>query len=458
MNQSRRNILKASGLSLAAIAVTGCGAAVAGTPEPTKSNAVATKALMPKSTGKRVVVVGGGWGGLSAARKIKEKAPESEVIVLEKRDVFTSCPLSNEWLVDEIPLDFLTRNFFTSAKEYGYKFIQTTVTDIDRNTRSVDTTCGAIDYDYLVLAPGIRYDYTAWFGDDTQMAERCRQECPPALVSGSEHAALKKILEEFEGGNFVISVPDGAYRCPPAPYERAALVANYFRKNNINGKVIILDPKEKPAPKGPGFMAAYKELYADIVEYHPHSLVKGVNLDTKELRVDVTDKDLNTKTITMKFDAANLIPTNAASELIAKAGVSMGKAGWGQMKAPTFQTLKDERVFVIGDSVGGYPYPKSGSIANGQGHIVADQIANIIKGHKALTDVALPVNTCYSMLNDTEGISVSATFSLVDDKDAKGNPIKKIKGDMKANNQRSTALGKGTHNWYQGMMTDIFGS
>ena len=456
MNHTRRNILKASGLSLAAIAVTGCGAAVSA--EPNKKSATATKALMPKSSGKRVVVVGGGWGGLSAARKIKEKAPESEVIVLEKRDVFTSCPLSNEWLVDEIPLDFLTRNFYTSAKEYGYKFIQTTVTDIDRDRRSVDTTCGAIDYDYLVLAPGIRYDYSAWFGDDAQMAERCRQECPPALVSGSEHAALKKILEEFDGGNFIISVPDGAYRCPPAPYERAALIANYFKKNGIDGKVIIIDPKEKPAPKGPGFMAAYKELYPNIVEYHPNSLVTGVDLDKKELRVDVTDANLNTKTITVKYDAANLIPVNGASELIAKAGVSTGKAGWGQMKAPTFQTLKDERVFVIGDSVGGYPYPKSGSIANGQGHIVADQIAGIIKGQKALSNVALPVNTCYSMLNDTEGISVSATFSIVDAKDPQGKPMKKIKGNMKANNQRSAALGKGTHNWFQGMMTDIFGS
>lgn len=457
MNISRRNLLKASGLSVAALAVTGCGGAVA-TATPAEKSALKAKCIMPKSTGKRVVIVGAGWGGLTAARNIKKKAPDAEVIVLEKRDVFTSCPISNEWLVDEIPLDFLTRNFYTPAKEYGYKVVQTTVTGVDRAKQTVQSTSGAIDYDYLILAPGIRYDYSGWFGEDAQMAERCRQECPPALIQGSEHAALKKILEDFEGGDFVISIPDGAYRCPPAPYERAALIANYFKKNEIKGKVIILDPKEKPAPKGPGFLAAFNELYPDIIQYRANSSVKGVDLDKKELQVAVTDAELNTKMVTVKFDAANLIPVNAASPLIAQAGVGMGTAGWGKMKAPTFQTAADPKVFVIGDSVGGYPYPKSGSIANGQGHIVADMIANRINGDKELSNVTLPVNTCYSMVNDTEAISISASFSLVDAKDPQGNPIKKIKGDKKANNQRSSALGKGTHNWYQGMMTDIFGS
>lgn len=455
MDISRRNLLKVSGLSVAAFAVTGSVTTAAVTESKTCKN---VKKLMPKSAGKRVVIVGGGWGGLTAARNVKKQAPDAEVIVLEKRAVFTSCPISNEWLVGEIALDFLTRDFFTAAKEYGYKMLQTTVTDIDRKSRSVATTCGTIDYDYLVLSPGIRYDYSGWFGDDAQMAERCRQECPPALMQGSEHAALKKILEDFEGGNFIISIPDGAYRCPPAPYERAALIANYFRKNDIDGKVIILDPKDSPKPKGPGFMAAYKELYADIVEFHPNSSVKGVDLDKKELKVAVTDADLKTTMKIVKFDAACLIPVNGASELIKKAGVSMGKAGWGQMKAPTFQTKADDRVFVIGDSVGGYPYPKSGSIANGQGHIVADQIASRIKGTKEITNVTLPVNTCYSMVNDTEAISISAAFSLVDAKDPQGKSIKKIVGDKKANNKRSAALGKGTHNWYQGMMTDLFGA
>jgi NADPH-dependent 2,4-dienoyl-CoA reductase/sulfur reductase-like enzyme len=453
MEFTRRDLLKASGISAAALALGGITATSASAAE----NPAASTELMSKPKGKRVVIVGGGWGGLTAARYIKKEAPDSEVVVLEKKDVFVSCPISNEWLAGEVPMDFLTRDYFTAAKEFGYKMIQTTVTDINRDTKTVKTTTGSIGYDYLVLSPGIAYDYTKWFGNDTQAAERCRQECPPALMSGSEHVALKKMVEEFEEGNFIISIPDGAYRCPPAPYERAAMVAHYFKKNGIKGKVIILDPKAKPAPKGPGFLAAYKELYPDIVEYHPSSLVKGVDLDKKEVIVTVTLEDDRIVEKRIGYSEANLMPVNKASEIIAMAGVSMGKAGWGMMNSPTFQTKADERVFVIGDAVGGYPYPKSGAIANGQGHIVATQIANMIKGLPSMKEVTLPQNICYSMLNDKEAISIGVTFSLMQDKDLNGNDTTVIKPKMSENNIRSADLGKGTHSWFKGMMSDIFG-
>jgi NADH dehydrogenase FAD-containing subunit len=452
MEFTRRDLLKASGLSVAALAL-GTTATAA-----TANDAAPATELLPKPSGKRVVVIGGGWGGLTAARYLKKEAPESEVVVLEKRDVFVSCPISNEWLAGEVPMDFLTRDYYSAAKNFGYKFFQTTVTGIDRTSRTVTTTTGTISYDYLILSPGIRYDYSKWFGDDALMAERCRQECPPALMSGNEHVALKKMLAEFEEGNFIISIPDTAYRCPPAPYERAAMVAHYFQKNGIKGKVIILDPKAKPAPKGPGFLAAYKELYPDIVEYHANSLVTGVDLDKKEVKVKVTLDDDRTEMKTISYTTANLIPTNGASELIKVAGVSGGKAGWSVMNSPTFQTKADERVFVIGDAVGGYPYPKSGAIANGQGHIVATQIANMIKGLPAIKEVTLPQNICYSMLNDKEAISIGVTFSLMQDKDLSGNDTTVIKPKMTENNTRSSALGKGTHSWFKGMMGDMFGA
>lgn len=455
MKLSRRDLLKASGIGAATLALGGATTSAAGS----TVSASAETELMPKSSGKRVVVIGGGWGGLTAARYIKKEAPESEVVVLEKRDMFVSCPISNEWLAGEIPMDFLTRDYYTAAKDFGYKMFQTTVTGINRETRTVTTTTGSIDYDYLVLSPGIAYDYTKWFGKDTLAAERCRQECPPALMPGSEHVALKKMLEEFEGGNFIISVPDGPYRCPPAPYERAAMMAHFMKKNGIKGKVILLDPKAKPAPKGPGFMAAYKELYPDIVEYHPNSTVQSVDLDKKEVIVKVTLDDDRTEIQRFPYEAANLMPPNVASELIRMAGVAVGgKAGWGAMSSPTFQTKADERVFVIGDAVGGYPYPKSGAIANGQGHIVASHIAAIIQGRPQNKEVTLPENICFSMVNADEAISIGVTFSLMPDKDLNGNDISVIKPKMTENNTRSAALGKTTHSWYKGMMSDIFGS
>lgn len=452
MEFTRRDMLKASGIGAAALALGGVTATAANAAE------AAAAELMPKPAGKRVVIIGGGWGGLTAARYIRKEVPESEVIVLEKRDTFVSCPISNEWLAGEIPMDFLTRDYFTAAREFGYKIFQTTVTGIDRDTRTIATTTGTVGYDYLLLSPGIAYDYTKWFGNDTLAAERCRQECPPALMPGSEHVALKKMLEEFEGGNFIISVPDGAYRCPPAPYERAAMVAHYMKKNGIKGKVIILDPKDKPKPKGPGFLAAYKELYPDIVEYRPNSLVKTVDLDKKEVIVAVTMADERVIEERIAYAAANLMPVNKASEVVAMAGVAGGKAGWGVMAAPTFQTKADPRVFVIGDAVGGYPYPKSGSIANGQGRLVATHIARLIQGREPLKEVTLPENICFSMVNGEEAISIGVTFSLMQDKDLNGNDTTVIKPKMTENNTRSIALGKSTHSWYKGMMTDIFGS
>jgi NADPH-dependent 2,4-dienoyl-CoA reductase/sulfur reductase-like enzyme len=451
MEFTRRDLLKASGLGVAALALGGgVTAAAADSAEPSQ--------LLPKPSGKRVVVIGGGWGGLTAARYLKKEAPECEVVLLEKRDVFVSCPISNEWLAGEIPMDFLTRDYYSAAKNFGYTFLQTTVIGIDRASRTLTTTGGTIEYDYLVLSPGIRYDYSKWFGNDSAMAERCRQECPPALMSGNEHIALKKMIEQFEEGNFIISVPEGPYRCPPAPYERAAMVAHYFKKNGIKAKVILLDPKAKPAPKGPGFLAAYKELYPDIVEYHPNALVKGVDLDKKEVIVTLTLEDDRTEERRIPYTAANLMPANAASELVKIAGVSGGKAGWGVMNSPTFQTKADERVFVIGDAVGGYPYPKSGAIANGQGHIVAKQIAGMIQNRPKLSEVTLPQNICYSMVNDKEAISIGVTFSLMQDKDLNGNDTTLIKPKMTENNTRSTALGKGTHSWFKGLMGDMFGS
>lgn len=167
MNQSRRDLLKASGLGAAALALGGAGVTAASAAE----NPAAATELMPKPAGKRVVIVGGGWGGLTAARYIKQEAPEAEVVVLEKKDTFVSCPISNEWLAGEVSMDFLTRDYFTAAKEFGYKMFQTTVTDIDRASRTVKTTTGMIGYDYLVLSPGIAYDYSKWFGNDAQKAE-----------------------------------------------------------------------------------------------------------------------------------------------------------------------------------------------------------------------------------------------------------------------------------------------
>jgi NADPH-dependent 2,4-dienoyl-CoA reductase/sulfur reductase-like enzyme len=255
MSVSRRDLFKLAGV----------GALVSALPSK-PSFAAAEKvgkmgAMLPPPKGNRVVVCGGGWAGLTVAKYLKKEDPNIEVVLIEKRPNFFSCHISNEWLAGLVSLDFLSHDYYQPAAKYGYKFINATVLGIERDKKRVYTNKGYIEYDYLVLAPGIRYNYSAWFKDDKQMAEYARVHYPPAFIPGSEHLALKRKIWEFEEGDFVITVPPGAYRCPPAPYERAAIIAYVFKKNKVKGKVVILDPKGDIAPKGPGFRAAYEQLY-----------------------------------------------------------------------------------------------------------------------------------------------------------------------------------------------------
>ncbi len=457
MALSRRDLLKVSSIGVAAAALGGC-AASEGTGTPKEASvSKPKKLLMGAPKGNRVVIIGAGFAGLTVAKYIRKHNANSEVVLLDRKDNFVSCPISNEWLVGLTQIDKLSFGYYEVAKKHGYKFLHATVSGIDRGARMVSTEKGDIGYDYLVLASGISYDYSKYFGSDTALAERCRQECPPALMFGSEHFALKKKIESFEEGNFIISIPDGVYRCPPAPYERAAMIAWHIKKNKLNGKVIILDPKAKPAPKGAGFLAAYKELYPNIIEYHPHTAVSKIDLDKKTITTEST-KDEKGGSKTFSFEEANIIPPNVASPLIKEAGVGMGAAGWGQVVSPTFRTKADERVFVVGDAVGGYPYPKSGAIANAEGKILAKSIANILAGKSDDSLGTLPENVCYSIVNGDpqEAISIGVSYQLVKQKDDKGNESLNIKPTSKENNTRSKDAGVATHEWFKGIMNDLF--
>ena len=453
---SRRDLLKISGLSAAALAVGGCAADNAASADAPKAFSLADKSLMAAPTGKRVVVCGGGFGGLTVAKYLRQASKEIEVVVIEKRDNFMACPYSNGWLggIKGITLDTLSFDYFAPAAKNGYSLIQATVTGFDRANRVVKTDQGTIGYDYLVLAPGIEYDYSKLFGEDKAKAAKCYHTCPPGLKPGSEHIALKKQLENMEEGNFIITVPDGAYRCPPAPYERAAMVAYYMKTNKIKGKVLILDPKEKPGAKPKEFMEVYTTLYPDIVEFVGNCTIKSVDLDKKTIHCAIGKETKVDKAI--KYEVANIIPKNVCHPMIKMAGVEHNADGYAKVKLPSHAALNDERVYVCGDAVAavnfdaGSAYPKSGHMANAQGKIVAKQISAKILG-KADSALLLPDNTCFSFVNGApkESIVVNHTVNYLP---AEG----KIKVTAKTG-ARSADLGKATDEWYKGLMNDLFG-
>lgn len=439
MSISRRDLFKVAGVGILGAGLLSKSAFSAA------ERVVKMSAMLPSPKGNRVVICGGGWTGLTVAKYLKKEDPSIDVVLIEKRPNFFSCPISNEWLAGLVDLDFISHDYLQPASKYGYKFINTTVVAIERDKRRVYTPHGYIEYDYLVLAPGIKYNYDAWFKGDKDMTRYTKYHYPAAFIPGSEHLALKRKVWEFEGGDFVITVPPGVYRCPPAPYERAAMIAYVFKKNNVKGRVIILDPKDDIAPKGPGFRAAYEQLYLGIVEYVPKASIK---------EVDPVNKIIKTTAGDFKFTDANLVPPHQAGELVWMADLiakdKEGKpTGWADQDPLTFQAKADPRVFLVGDVVGGVPYPKSGHMANSQGKIVARIIASRIKGkeHK----LELPDNTCYSMVNGNpqEAIVISVTYKY-DEKE------KKIIPNPKVINQRSEALAKATYEWAKGMYRDLF--
>ena len=369
-----------------------------------------------KGSGPRVVICGGGWGGLSAARHLREEIPDADVIVLERNPFFWSCPMSNKWLIDVVDASFLTHDLFAPALAHGYRLIQCEITAIDRDQRQVRTSQGVVDYDYLILAGGIRNDYEAWYGNDQAAIDQTRMAFPSAYIPSSEHLALKNKLKNFKGGTIVMTLPPPPHRCPPSPYERACVMAWHIKVNKIPGKILILDPKPRIAPIGAGYKAAFDELYPDIITHVPNAKIKEVDPFNKRIMTEAGDFD---------FDDAVLMPPHQASDMVWMADL-IGKGpdgkltGWADMDPRYFHANSDDRVYIVGDSMGAISphfghYPKSGHVANYIAKIVSRNIAQRVRGEEVVAE--LPDNLCYMLVNGDprEAISVEFTYEVGSD-------------------------------------------
>ncbi|CAM5193810.1 NAD(P)/FAD-dependent oxidoreductase [Oligella ureolytica] len=258
-----------------------------------------TTLLPRRGKGPRVVICGGGWAGMTAARHLKEKLPEADIILLEKNPTFWSGPMSNKWLIDVVDTQFVNRDMMGPANKYGYTLINVEVTGFERDKKIVRTARGSIDYDYLILSGGIRDNYQAWFGDDREAAEYTRKHFPNAYIPNQEMLSLKNMVHNFKGGTIVMTLPPPPHRCPPSPYERACLMAWYFKKNNIPAKILILDPKPMIAPITEGYKMAFNELYPDIIQHIPNATVQEVDPYNKKIKTAAGEFD---------FDEAVLMP------------------------------------------------------------------------------------------------------------------------------------------------------
>lgn len=370
--------------------------------------------LLPRSgNGPRVVICGGGWGGMTAARYVKELIPNADVVLLERNPTFWSGPMSNKWLVDIVNTDFVNHDMLAPANKYGYTLINTEVTGFERDKKIVRTAQGEIDYDFLILSGGIRNAYDAWFGDDTAAAEYTRKHFPNAYIPNAEMLALKSKMQNFKGGTMVMTLPPPPHRCPPSPYERACLMAWYFKKNNIPANILILDPKPFLGPIGEGYRHAFDELYPDIITHVPNAVVKEVDPYNKRIKTAAGDFD---------FDDAVLMPPHQASDMVWYADLigkdAEGKpTGWADMDPRYFTANADDSVYIVGDSMGlisdqfGH-YPKSAHVAHAIAKIVAQNLYERVNDKDIIP--VLPDNLCYMMVNGDpqEEISVQFEYEL----------------------------------------------
>ncbi len=406
------------------------------------------KESKPKTNNKKspkIVVVGGGWSGLGFAKHIKAFVPNSEVTLVEKREHFVSCPMSNEWLVDLVDLDFLTHSYIDASVNNHYTFLNGEAIDVDKKRNILKTTRGDLDYDYLVFAVGIEYDYYVWTHGDKDLENRLRREYPAAFIPGSEHITLKEKIKNFKGGNFILTVPNGNYRCLAAPYERACLIADYFMKHKIDAKVILMDANNEIRIKAKGFESAFKEIYKNHIKYMSNAQITDLDLDKKIVSTEFDD---------IHFEDASFYPNVKSPYILEKLKMTK-KTAHNRIEADinqyTYKIKNSNNIYVCGDArpMG---FSKSGNTAFSEGVNLARMIADEIAGK--VPKWVSPVTTCYSLLQTKPEKCISLYSEYGYDKNG-GMFFKNNKTDEE---WKTNGLGdaKVAYAWAKGMYSSMF--
>ncbi|OYW38940.1 MAG: flavocytochrome C [Hydrogenophilales bacterium 12-61-10] len=365
MSLNRRDFLKLSGAG-AALAFTGCasqyGAAARG----------------------HVVVVGAGFGGATCAKYLRQWGPNLDVTLIEPNDSFVSCPFSN-WVLGGLrSMDDITHSYDRLPKR-GIRMLKDSVVAIDADKRIVRTQGGAsIGYDRLVLAPGIEIltDSVKGF----QQAEAAGKVVH-AWKAGPQTALLRKQLQAMpDGGTFVMSVPAAPYRCPPGPYERACMVAYYFKQAKPKSRIILLDGNPDIASKKALFLWAWNTFYPSMIDYRPNNA---------PLAVDGNKMTVSTEFEEVRGDVLNVVPKQRAGTVCELVGArNDSNKAWCTVNLATFESTAAPSVHILGDSVQSN-LPKSGHMATNHAKVCAAAIVDLLAG-RAPDPIPVVANTCYS--------------------------------------------------------------
>ena len=346
----------------------------------------------------RVVIVGGGYAGSTAAKYLRLWSLGAiEVVVVEANRQFVSCPMSNLVLGGSKSINDLTFGYDALQVNHGVVLRHDTVTSIDAAAKNITMLGGTISYDRLILAPGVDFNYQEWAMLASLDAQK---QVPHAWKAGWQTVNLRQQLEAMtDGGVFVMNVPKAPYRCPPGPYERACQVASYFKQHKAKSKVIVLDANAEIISKKSLFAKVFNETYAGIIDYRPDNAISHINLATKTV---------STEFDSIKADVLNFIPPQRAGKIAQVAGLTEKDYPWCDVNFLTYESKLVSDVHVLGDSVAA-GLPKSAHMATNQAKVCASAIVQLMSGN--LPDAA-PVfaNTCYSFINDIAAMHVANVY------------------------------------------------
>ncbi len=348
----------------------------------------------------RVVVIGAGMGGGTAAKYIKMWSPDIDVTVVEREASFISCPISNLVLAGNATMEQITTGYSGLTKR-GINVVRDNAVAIDPVAKTVRLAGGnTLGYDRLIVSPGVDFLYNTIPGLNNAAAQ---MQVPHAWKAGPQTLVLKKQLESMrDGGVFVMHIPLAPYRCPPGPYERICQVADYFARAKPKSKIIVLDSNPDLVSKAGLFRAAWKGIYKDMIDYRANSEITDVDVKGMTLKLQFGD---------VKGDVLNVVPPQRAGDIAQQAGLITANNRWCEIDWLTYESIKVPGVHVLGDATLSAPaMPKSASMANQHAKVCAAAVISLIKG-QPVNQAPMLMNTCYSFVDAKNVVHVASVHS-----------------------------------------------
>ncbi|WP_371323099.1 NAD(P)/FAD-dependent oxidoreductase [Dechloromonas sp. ZY10] len=422
MLMKRRDFLKAGAAATAMAGLYGCAGA--------------------GKSGGHVVVVGGGYGGATVAKYLRMWSEGAvQVTLIERNPSFISCPISNLVIGGTKTMADITVSYDNLKSKWGVRVLQDEVLTVDAAKRTISLQAGGtLSYDRLVLSPGIDF---MWDEIPGLKPAEAQNQILHAWKAGPQTIALRKQLEEMkDGGVYALAVPKAPYRCPPGPYERACLVADYFKKHKPKSKVVILDANEDVMSKPALFKKAWNDLYKGIIDYRNNSEVKDVEVASKTAVLEF-DK--------FQADVLNIVPPHRAGQIAAQAGLKLINNRWVDIDWLTMESTNTPGVHVIGDAIFPAPtMPKSGHMANQHAKVAAAAIINLLAG-EAPNPSPVVMNTCYSFVDAKNVIHVASVHQY----DSATKTVQPVKGAGGVSAARNELEGKVALGWAKNIWADM---